>query len=104
MLDYGFLTLLLLIVSIVVFNLGAIAAKVFYPKQNWSWALLAGGLIVESKILKVANGGMKKFFTGDIPNDDAFLLVIVTVVSIIAMVVVHKIGNKAKKEKEAEAA
>ena len=100
MLSYGFITLFFLIIGFVAFNLGAIALKVIFPKQNWSWAILAVGFVVESTVLKVANGGMKKFFTGDIPNNDAFLLVIVTISSIVAIAVVHTVTNKLKAKKE----
>ena len=100
MLDYGFFTLLLLIVSVVAFNVVPIALKVLFPEHNWPWALLALGLIVETFILRIANS--KNLLTGDVPNDDALLLVIVTAVSIAAMAIVQKIVGKSKKGKGKE--
>ena len=100
MLTYNIGIILVLIVFVVACNLGSIALKVLFPKQNWSWALLFFGFFMESAILRMAKGGFKKFFTGDIPNDDAFLLVIVTVISIVALVIVQKIANRAKKAKD----
>ena len=100
MLEYKFGIVLVFFLFVIVCNLGSIALKVIFPKQNWSWALLFGGFFFEGAVLRAAKGGFKKFFTGDIPNEDAFLLVIITVISIVALVAVHKIANKAKTEKE----
>ena len=100
MLSYGIMTMVFLFTSIAVFNIGAVVLKVIFPKQNYSWAIMFVGFIIESIILRIAVGGPKKMIVGNIPNNDAFFLVIVTFATIVAIGVVQKIGNRSKKSEK----